>query len=494
MPHHLLVKGGTVVNDDRSFRADVHCEDGIIKQVGLDLAVPEGTEVVDATGKLVLPGGIDTHTHFQLPFMGTVSVDDFFIGTQAAVAGGTTMIMDFAIGMAGESPLAAVEKWRGWADEKVVCDYSLHCAITWWDESVARDMAVIAGEKGINSFKVFMAYKNVFQLPDDKIVHVLKHCKSIGAIMQVHAENGDIIDEQSRRMIDLGITGPEGHVMCRPEEVEAEATNRAIMLANQLNSPLYVVHVMSKSAADRISEARRRGCVVFGEPIAAGLGTTGHHCWHHDWRHAAAYVMGPPLRNDDSTPGYLMHMLANGDLQATGTDNCTFNADQKALGKDDFRKIPNGVNGVEDRMSIIWEKGVHAGILSPSQFVAATSSNAARIFNMYPRKGRIEAGSDADLVVWDAEASRTISAKTHHHAVDFNIFEGMTVHGVPLVTISRGKVVYAHGKLMTVKGAGRFIPRGAYSDFVYEKIRVRDRANLPVGVKREPYSGPVIKL
>lgn len=493
MTSRLLVRGGTVVNEDRSFLADVYCEDGIIRQVGLNLQVPSDTKIVDATGKLVIPGGIDTHTHCQLPFMGTVSVDDFYIGTQAAVAGGTTMLIDFAIPSKGESPLAAFEQWRKWADEKVVCDYSLHVAITWWDESVAKDMEVLT-TKGVNSFKVFMAYKNVFQLGDAQICEVLKKCKSIGAITQVHAENGDIIDERSKYMIEHGVTGPEGHVMCRPEEVEAEATNRAIMLANQLNSPLYVVHVMSKSAADMISAARRRGCVVFGEPIAASLGTYGHHCWHHDWRHAAAYVMGPPLRNDPSTPGYLMDMLANGDLQTTGTDNCTFDASQKALGKDDFRKIPNGVNGIEDRMSVIWEKGVATGKLSPSQFVAATSSNAAKVFNMYPQKGRIEVGSDADIVVWDAEATRTISAKTHHHAVDFNIFEGMVVHGVALVTISRGKVVYEHGKLSTVRGSGQFIPRLPYSKYVYEKIQVRDKTNVPQAVVRAPYSGPVIDL
>lgn len=491
----LLIRGGTVVNEDRMFAADVLVEDGIIKDVRANISPPEGTKIIDASGKYIMPGGIDTHTHMQLPFMGTVAADDFYHGTKAAVAGGTTMIIDFVIPQKGESLTGAYQKWRGWADPKVCCDYSFHVAVTWWSEQVHQEMRELTSNCGINSFKCFMAYKDVFMLGDDELFHCFKACREFGALAQVHAENGDLIAEQSKKMIELGITGPEGHEMCRPEQVEGEATQRAIVIAEQANCPIYIVHVMSKSAADVISAFRRKGFVCFGEPIAAGLGVDGRHYWHKCWRHAAGYVMGPPLRPDPDTPSYLMNMLANGDLQCTGTDNCTFNGNQKALGKDDFRGIPNGVNGVEDRMSVIWEKGVHTGKMDPCRFVSVTSTTAAKIFNCYPRKGIIAIGSDADIIVWDANATRKISKETHHHAVDFNIFEGMVCHGVTEITISRGKVVYDKRSGLSVSaGSGKYIPRNTFSSYVYNRQFLKEKANVPKKVEREPYTGPVIKL
>uniref|UniRef100_A0A8B9WPE6 Dihydropyrimidinase n=1 Tax=Bos mutus grunniens TaxID=30521 RepID=A0A8B9WPE6_BOSMU len=415
----LLIRGGCVVNDDSSQEADVLVEDGVVQAVGRHVLppgdAPAGLRVLDAAGKLVLPGGIDTHTHMQFPFMGSRSVDDFHLGTKAALAGGTTMIMDFAIPHKGHSLIEAFDTWRSWADPKVCCDYSLHVAVTWWS------------------------------------------------------------DQGAKKMLALGITGPEGHELSRPEAVEAEATLRAVTIASAVNCPLYVVHVMSKSAAKVVADARRDGKVVYGEPIAAGLGTDGTHHWDKEWLHAAHHVMGPPLRPDPSTPDFLMNLLANDDLTTTGSDNCTFNSCQKALGKDDFTKIPNGVNGVEDRMSIIWEKGVHSGKMDENRFVAVTSTNAAKIFNLYPRKGRIAVGSDADIVIWDPKATRTISAKTHHQAVNFNIFEGMVCHGVPVVTISRGKVAYEAGVFSVSAGDGKFIPRKPFAEYVYKRIKQRDQ-------------------
>ena len=242
--------------------------------------------------------------------------------------------------------------------------------------------------------------------------------KKVGGIGQVHAENGDVIVENVSKLLAAGITGPEGHPMSRPEEVEAEATYRACVIANQTKCPLYVVHVMSKSAANIIMDKRKEGNVIFGEPIAASLACNGTHYYHTCWRHAAAYVMAPPLREDVTTPDFLMKLLADGHLQCTGTDNCTFTSKQKAMGINDFTKIPNGVNGLEDRMAVIWERGVHAGVMTAERFVGATSTVAARIFNIYPRKGVIAPGSDADVVVWNPDKTRVISAETHHHAVD----------------------------------------------------------------------------
>ncbi|EGC32199.1 dihydropyrimidinase [Dictyostelium purpureum] len=491
----ILIVNGTVVNDDREFKSDVLIQKGIITQIAPSIKPIEGIKVVDATDKLLIPGGIDTHTHFQLPFMGTVSVDDFDIGTQAAVAGGTTFIIDFVIPTKGQSLLEAYDQWRKWADEKVNCDYSLHMAVTWWSEQVSKEMEILVKERGVNSFKVFMAYKNSFMVTDEEMYHIFKRCKELGAIGQVHAENGDLVFEGQKKMLEMGINGPEGHELSRPEDLEAEATNRAITIANRVNTPVYIVHVMSIGAAEVIARHRKDGRRVYGEPIAAGLGVDGTHMWNHDWRHAAAYVMGPPIRPDPRTKEVLMDYLANGDLDCVGTDNCTFCAEQKALGKDDFTKIPNGVNGVEDRMSIVWENGVNKGKLTHSQFVRATSSEAARIFNVYPRKGRIDIGSDGDIVLWDPKASKTISKDTHHHAVDFNIFEGIKVTGIATTTIVAGNIVWNDNKLSTKKGSGTFVPRKPFGP-VFNGIAQRDivRNELLRKVDREPYTGPVIKL
>jgi len=483
----ILIKGGEVVNEHGREKADVYIEGGIIKTVGLGLEAPPGTRVIDASNKFVIPGGIDTHTHCQMPFMGMVAVDDFFIGTKAALAGGTTMIIDFVIPTKGESLLAAYTRWRGWADEKVCCDYSLHMAITDWNKEIEAEMETVTHpEVGINSFKVFMAYKDVFMLRDNEIIECFKKVREIGAIGQVHAENGDVIEENQAKLLEAGVTGPEGHPMSRPEEVEASATLRACVIANQVKCPLYVVHVMSKSAAKIVMEKRNEGAVIFGEPIAASLGTDGSHYYHTCWRHAAAHVLSPPLREDTDTPRYLMQLLADGELQCTGTDNCTFTSKQKALGINDFTKIPNGVNGLEDRMAVIWERGVHTGMMTPERFVSVTSSTAARIFNIWPQKGLIAPGSDADIVVWDPNRTRVISASTHHHAVDFNIFEGQEVHGIADWVITGGRIVVENGELKVTRGAGRFIPNLPYSPYVYDRVKEEEekKAKQWVPVKR----------
>ncbi|XP_035217248.1 dihydropyrimidinase-like [Stegodyphus dumicola] len=423
-------------------------------------------------------GGIDPHTHFQFPFMGVTSVDDFYSGSRAALAGGTTMIMDFAIDPEA-SPLDAFQKWRSWADRKVCCDYSLHVGITSWNDKTESDMEVLAKEKGVNSFKVFMTY-NDFQLNDKDLLQVFEKCAKLGALAQVHAENGDIISMKQQQLLHLGITGPEGHLYSRPEDVEAEATNRAIVIANSVKCPLYVVHVMSKCSGNVIAKMRKEGYQVYGEVIAAALGVDGSHYFSKCWQHAAAYVMSPPLRPERDTSTNLMKLLSCDVLQVTGSDNCTFSTSQKEMGIGDFTKIPSGVNGVEDRMSIVWQRGVMTGLLDPCRFVAVTSTNAAKVFNIYPRKGRIQAGSDADIVVWDPYGKRTISAKSHHQSVDFNIFEGLEIQGIPEYVISKGKVVVDNGKVNVTQGAGDYISTEVFSPFVYARLRQQESFPPPV--------------
>ncbi|XP_039448322.1 dihydropyrimidinase isoform X4 [Culex pipiens pallens] len=474
--NRLYIKRGHVVNHDGIQQADIYIEDGTIRYVGsgADFVVPGGCRTIDAAGLMVIPGGIDPHTHFQLEFGGTVSVDDFYQGTKAAVAGGTTTIMDFVIPKKGESLLEAYDEWRCRADTKVVCDYGLHVAITWWSKSVRDEMRILCQERGVNSFKCFMAYKGLFQVTDSELYEIFETCKELGAVAQVHAENGDVIAKNVQKLLAAGVTGPEGHELSRTEEVEAEAVNRACVIAHQTKTPLYVTRVTSKLAAEQVSAARRRGLLVYGETLASSLGCTLANV--KPSAQLAYYVKAPPIRTDPETPRHLMKFLALDDLQTTGSDNCTFNKAQKELGRGDFTKIPNGVNGVEDRMSVVWEKGVQTGLIDPQRFVAITSTNAAKIFNLYPRKGRIAPGSDADVVIWDPKAVRTISAATHRQACDFNIFEGMKVHGVPEYVIVRGRVCVENGMLRVAEGHGQFVETPVNPPFVYDALNgVTDR-------------------
>ncbi|UYV65774.1 hypothetical protein LAZ67_3005428 [Cordylochernes scorpioides] len=411
--------------------------------------------------------------------MGSKTVDDFYQGTKAALAGGTTMIMDFVVDKDEPSLVDAYEKWRSWADEKVCCDYGLHVAVTHWSEDVEKDMEILTRDKGVNSFKMFLAYKDSgLMVENEDMLRIMEGCKRLGALAMVHAENGDVIQHNQRKLLAMGITGPEGHPLSRPEEVEAEATHRSAVLANQVNCPLYVVHCMSKSAADIVSQKRREGAILYGEALGAAMALDGSHYFNACWRHAAGHVVSPPLR-DSSTASYLTDLLACGDLQVSASDHCTFLGSQKALGADDFSKIPTGINGVEERMAVVWEKGVVSGKMDPCRFVAVTSTNAAKIFNIYPRKGRIQAGSDADIVVWDPNLSRVFSAATHQAAVDFNVFEGMECHGVPVCVIAQGKVVLEDGELHVSQGSGRFIPTPPFSLHVYACILERDLVSWP---------------
>lgn len=477
----LLIKGGTVVTADDEFRADVYCENGKIIAVGENLDVPGGAEVVDAGGQYVMPGGIDPHTHMQLPFMGTVASEDFYSGTAAAMAGGTTMIIDFVIPSPQQRLMEAYETWRGWA-QKASADYSFHVAVTWWDETVHEDMGTLVRDHGVNSFKHFMAYKNAIMADDEILYNSFSRALELGAIPTVHAENGELVFQLQKKLIAEGITGPEGHPLSRPPEAEGEAANRAIRLAQVIGTPLYVVHVSAIQALEEITRARGEGYRVFGEVLAGHLMIDDSVYRHEDWDVAAAHVMSPPFRAKEHQAA-LWKGLQSGNLQTTATDHCCFCADQKAMGRDDFSKIPNGTGGVEDRMAVLWSQGVGKGRLTPSEFVAVTSANAAKIFNIYPRKGSVAVGADADIVVWDPAATKTISAKTHHQKVDYNIFEGMEVTGLPSHTISQGKVTYKEGDLRAVEGAGNYVNRPNFAPY-YAAMEKRNELNKPTAVKR----------
>jgi len=477
----VLIQGGTVVNAEQSFRADVLCENGKISAVAEGLEAHPGTRVVDAGGQYVMPGGIDPHTHMQLPFMGTVASEDFETGTAAGLAGGTTMIIDFVIPAPQQDILEAYQQWREWA-EKSVADYSFHVAITWWDESVHAAMETLVRDHGINSFKHFMAYKGAIMADDEILVNSFTRAVELGAIVTVHAENGELVYRLQQSIFDKGITGPEGHPLSRPPEVEAEAANRAIRIAEVLNVPLYVVHNSCRQSLEAITRARNEGQRVFGEVLAGHLLIDDSVYRNKDFEVAAAHVMSPPFRSKEHQDA-LWRGLQSGNLQTTATDHCCFCADQKAAGKDDFRLIPNGTGGIENRMEVLWHHGVSTGRLTMNEFVRVTSTNAAQIFNIYPRKGSVSVGADADIVVWDPEASKTISVKTHHQKIDYNIFEGMTIKGCASNTISQGKVVYADGKLDVERGAGRYVERPPYAPY-YHALKIKAARAEPTPVKR----------
>ena len=449
-----VIKGGTVVTADLSYESDVKIEDGKIIEIGPNLS---GEETLDATGCFIMPGGIDPHTHLEMPFMGTYSSDNFDSGTRAALSGGTTMVVDFALPSPGQSLLEALQMWDN-KSTMAHCDYSFHMAITWWGEQVFNEMQTVVQERGINTFKHFMAYKGALMVNDDEMFASFQRCAELGSLPLVHAENGDVVASLQAKLLAEGNNGPEAHAYSRPAEVEGEATNRAIMIADMAGVPLYVVHTSSEQAHEAIRRARQNGIRVYGEPLIQHLTLDDSEYKNADWDHAARRVMSPPFR-DRKHQDSLWAGLAAGSLQVVATDHCAFTTDQKRTGIGDFTKIPNGTGGLEDRMPMLWTYGVNTGRLTPNEFVAVTSTNIAKILNIYPKKGAILVGADADLVVWDPEREKTITASSQQSAIDYNVFEGKHVKGLPRYTLTRGRVAVEDGTVKQQEGHGQFVKR-----------------------------------
>src|SRR6056297_349471 len=449
-----IIKNGTVVTADLTYEADVAIENGVITEIGPDL---HADHEIDATGCYVMPGGIDPHTHLEMPFMGTYSSDDFESGTRAALAGGTTMVVDFALPNPGESLLEALKRWDN-KSTRAHCDYSFHMAVTWWGEQVFNEMKTVVEEYGITTFKHFMAYKGALMVQDDEMFASFRRVGELGGICLVHAENGDVVADLQAKLMAEGNNGPEGHAYSRPPAVEGEATNRAIMIADMAGVPLYVVHTSCEESHEAIRRAKMQGKRVWGEPLIQHLTLDESEYFHEDWDHSARRVMSPPFRNKTHQDS-LWAGLQSGTLSVVATDHCAFSTEQKRYGLGDFSKIPNGTGGLEDRLPMLWTHGVATGRLTLNEFVAVTSTNAAKIPNCYPRKGAVLVGADADLVVWDPEKEKTIQASTQQSAIDYNVFEGQHVKGLPRFTLTRGHVAVHDGEMRTQEGHGTFVKR-----------------------------------
>ena len=464
-----IIHGGQIATASDVYEADILIENGKIVQIGKNISV-EGAEIIDATGKYVLPGGIDPHTHLDMPFNNTVTDDDWKSGTIAAAFGGTTTILDFCL-TAGEKKLAtAVEKWHEKAKGKSAIDYGFHLMIGDLTPETEVELPVLLEQEGITSVKVFMAYAKEFQATDRTLFKAFKIAKDVGATVMVHCENGSVIDELVEEARNAGHKEPIYHALTRPAELEGEATKRAIELAHIAGATLYVVHVTCKEAVDEIITAREKGYDVYGETCPPYL-TLDQSALAQPGFEGAKYVWSPPLR-----PKYHQEHIWNAlkakQLQTIGSDQCSFSFNgKKQLGLNDFSKIPNGGPFIEDRFSILYSEGVAKGKLSINEFVDMISTSAAKIFGLFPQKGTIAIGSDADIVIFDPNVKREISAKTHHMNVDYNPYEGWEVTGEPTSVLVRGEYVIKDKEFVGVLGSGRYIKRALKTTAV-ETIKI----------------------
>jgi dihydropyrimidinase len=461
MGFDTIIVNGRVATATDTYTSDVAISDGKIFALGQGLPRENAKKIIDASGKYVFPGGIDVHTHLDMPFGGTTSADDFETGTRAAAFGGTTTLIDFAIQYKGQTLRTAFDAWMQKASGKAVCDYAFHCIITDLADAQLDEMNALTRE-GVTSFKLFMAYPGVFMLDDASIFKALRATSKNGGLVCMHAENGGAIDVIVQQALAEGKKAPKYHALTRPTTAEAEAVSRAIALAEMAGAPLYIVHLSCNEALEKVREARDRGLPVYAETCPQYLYLSLENMDAPGFE-GAKYVFTPPLR-EKWHQEKLWNGLKRDHLQVVSTDHCPFCfKEQKELGRDDFTKIPNGGPGIEHRMSLIYSGGVGGGRFSVNRFVELVSTTPAKLFGLYPRKGTISVGSDADLVIFDPERKHTISATTHHMRVDYSMFEGIEVTGMPDVVLSRGCVVIENNKFLGRAGAGEFLKRALYS-------------------------------
>jgi dihydropyrimidinase len=461
MAFDTIIANGTVVTATDTTLADVGIEGGIIRAVAQSLPKEKAKKFIDAKGKLVIPGGIDVHTHLDMPFGGTTSADDFETGSRAALFGGTTTLIDFAIQYKGQSLREAWDAWMKKAESRAIGDYGFHCIITDLPDARLDEMNALVRE-GVTSFKLFMAYPGVFMLDDATIFKALRTTAKNGAMVCMHAENGGVIDVIVKQALAEGKTAPKYHALTRPTTAEAEACSRAIALAEMAGAPLYIVHLSCNDALEKVREARDRGLPVYAETCPQYLYLSLENMDEPGFE-GAKYVFTPPLR-EKWNQEKLWQGLKHDQLQVVSTDHCPFCfKEQKELGRDDFTKIPNGGPGIEHRMSLVYSGGVAAGRFSVNRFVETVSTTPAKIFGLYPRKGTIAVGSDADIVVFDPNRKHTISVKTHHMRVDYSMFEGITVTGMPDVVLSRGRVLVEGENFFGKPGTGNFLKRATFA-------------------------------
>jgi dihydropyrimidinase len=461
MKFDTVIKNGTVVTATDTCAADVGIVGDKINSIAAQLPTEGATKIIDAKGCYVMPGGIDVHTHLDMPFGGTTSADDFQTGTIAAAFGGTTTLIDFAIQYKGQTLRTAFEAWMKKAEGKAATDYAFHCIITDLKDAQLEEMGALVRE-GVSSFKLFMAYPGVFMLDDASIFKAMSQAAKHSGLICMHAENGGAIDVIVQRALAEGKKSPKYHALTRPTTAEAEATSRAIALAEMAGAPVYIVHLSCNDALEKVREARDRGLPAYAETCPQYLFLSLENMDAPGFE-GAKYVFTPPLR-EKWHQEKLWQGLAKDTLQMVSTDHCPFcYKEQKEMGKDDFTKIPNGGPGIEHRLSLVYTGGVHGGRFSVNRFVQLVSTGPAKLFGLYPRKGTVAVGSDADVIVFDPNFEQTISAKSHHMRVDYSMFEGIRTKGAPKVVLSRGRVVIENNLFVGRAGAGEFLRRKTYT-------------------------------